>query len=37
MKAKIYELIGRLVVYGLLYAGAIKFCLWAFSRMTVYR
>ncbi len=36
-KQKIYELIGRVVVFITLHAGAVAFCLWALSRMTVYK
>lgn len=33
---KIYELIGRAVVYLSLYVGAIAFCCWAFLQNTIY-
>lgn len=35
-KNKIYELVGRLVVYGGLYAGGVAFCCWAFLQNTIY-
>ena len=38
MKNKIYELIGRVVVFTAGYAGAVAFCVWAFLECTtVYR
>ncbi len=35
-KSKIYELIGRAVVYASLYAGAVIFTVWAFLQNTIY-
>lgn len=36
MKSKIYELIGRVVVYGSLYVGTVVFWMWAFCQNTIY-
>ena len=36
MKNKIYELIGRAVVYGTLYIGAVAGFVWAFCQNTIY-
>lgn len=36
MKKKIYELIGRAVVYIGLYAGAVLGIVWAFMQNTIY-
>lgn len=36
MKNKIYELIGRAVVFTAGYAGAVAFCMWAFMQGTTY-
>lgn len=33
---KIFEAIGRLVVYGTLYIAGIQFCIWAFLQNTIY-
>lgn len=35
-KNKIYELIGRAVIYIGLYAGAVIFTVWAFMQNTIY-
>ena len=35
-KSKIYELIGRAVVYASLYAGAVAFTVFAFLQNTIY-
>ena len=35
-KNKVYELVGRLVVYGALYVGSIAFVYWAFLQNTIY-
>lgn len=32
-----FVIVGRLVVYGTLYAGGIIFLFWAFQQITVYR
>ncbi len=36
-KQKIYELIGRVVVFMTLHASGVALMVWAFTRMTVYR
>ncbi len=36
MKSKIYELIGRAVVYSTLYIGAVAGFVWAFCQNTIY-
>lgn len=36
MKNKIYELIGRAVVYSTMYAGAVMFFIWACTRTVIY-
>lgn len=36
MKKKIYELIGRAVVYGTLYIGTVLGMVWAFMQNTIY-
>lgn len=36
MKNKIYELIGRAVVYSTIYAGAVAGFVWAFCQNTIY-
>lgn len=36
MKSKIYELIGRAVVYSGLYIGAVAGFVWAFYQNTIY-
>ncbi len=36
MKNKIYELIGRAVVYSTIYLGSIAFIMWAFLQNTIY-
>ena len=36
MKKKLYELIGRAVVYGTAYIGFIAFGIWAFEQNTIY-
>ena len=35
-KSKIYELIGRAVVYTSLYAAAVAGTVWAFMQYTIY-
>lgn len=35
-KNKVYALIGKIVVYGLLYVGSIAFGVWAFLQNTIY-
>lgn len=35
-KQKLYELIGRAVVYGSLYVGTVAFMIWAFLQNTIY-
>ena len=37
MKNKIYELIGRIVVYGAAYIGTVAFMVWVFLQNTVYQ
>lgn len=32
-----YMIIGRLIIWGLLYAGAIAFVIWILKQITVYR
>ena len=36
MKSKIYELIGRAVVYITIYAGAVAGFVWACTRIVIY-
>ena len=36
MKSKIYELIGRAVVYSSLYITAVMFFIWACTRTIIY-
>ena len=36
-KQKIYELIGKMVVYLTLHASAVAFTVWAFTRTVIYR
>ena len=36
MKSKIYEFIGRAVVYSTIYLGSIAFIMWAFLQNTIY-
>ncbi len=36
MKSKIYELIGRAVVYSSLYITAVIFFIWACTRTVIY-
>lgn len=36
MKSRIYELIGRAVVYSTLYIGAVAGFVWAFCQNTIY-
>lgn len=36
MKNKIYELIGRAVVYSTIYAGAVAGFVWACTRTVIY-
>lgn len=36
MKNKIYELIGRAVVYSIIYLGAVAGFVWAFCQNTIY-
>lgn len=35
-KNRIYEFIGRAVVYASIYAGAVCFTVWAFMQNTIY-
>jgi hypothetical protein len=35
-KNKIYELIGKTVVFGSIYAGSIAFVIWSFLQNTIY-
>lgn len=32
-----FVIMGRLLVYGILYIAAISFLIWAFNQITVYR
>ena len=34
---KIYELIGRAVVFLTIYSSSVMFVIWSFNQMTVYR
>lgn len=36
MKSKIYEFIGRAVVYSTIYAGVVAGFVWAFCQNTIY-
>lgn len=36
MKSKVYELIGRAVVYSTIYAGSVAGFVWAFCQNTIY-
>jgi len=36
MKKKLYELIGRAVVYGTAYIGLVAFMIFAFEQNTIY-
>lgn len=36
-KSKIYELIGRAVVFLTVYSSSVMFVVWSFNQMTVYR
>lgn len=35
-KNKIYEIIGRIIIFLTLYIGIILFCTWAFLQNTIY-
>ena len=35
-KNKVYAFIGRTVVYGTAYVGAVAFCVWSFTQNTIY-